>query len=234
MHIVICEDDAIQLTRVHRLTESCLGAGHVLTDFTAAAPLTEQLQRGLQPDIAILDAAPGKTGGIALAQQLNAMCPQCRIIFLAEDGSCAQEVYRADHIWLVLLEDMEKYLPLALEKAASQRSDAAENEPVLLVKRRRSTLRIPVSQVLYMERSAYHARVHTLSETLVSTQRPEMLLSGVPEGLFIWCHQSFWVNMSKVVSRTADAFVLITGATVPISRTHRAEALAAFARRQAR
>lgn len=226
MKIVICEDNEFQLHHAHRLTESCLGAGHSLLDFQVPQDLLDRIKAGLQPDIAILDIDLEGTDGIALARQINALCPNCQIIFLTAYDRFAQEAYRADHTWFVLKKDTETYLPMALEKAAARLR--GRTEPMLLVKMRRAVQRIPVSQVLYIERSAYHARVVTLGGEFVSTQKPDALLQDVPEGTFVWCHQSFWVNVSKIVSRSVNAFTLIDGTVIPISRTRREEALAAF------
>lgn len=228
MKIVICEDNEVQLLHAHRLTETCLGAGHSLLDFHTADALQQQLQAGLQPDIAILDVELGRSDGISLARQINALCPRCQIIFLTAFPRYAQEAYHAEHTWLVLKNDAEQYLPQALKKATARLTGADREEQVLLVKVRHAVQRIPVSQVLYIERVSYHARVVTLSGEVLSTQKPDALLGGVPEGTFVWCHQSFWVNVSKIVSRTAASFILIDGTAIPISRTRRQAALCAF------
>ena len=64
--------------------------------------------------------------------------------------------------------------------------------------------------------------------TVLCRQTPEELLSTLDDSLFIRCHQSFWVNRSKIFSLVGDSFHLIDGSEILISRTYKKEAAQAF------
>ena len=102
-------------------------------------PSSGELQRyitsgGYLPDVAFLGVELWDGDGIEEAVRLNALVPSCRIIFVANSLRFATEVYRADHVWFILREELESRIGPALEKALSQ--PECGRSPGLLVKSR--------------------------------------------------------------------------------------------------
>lgn len=229
IHIFICDDDAVHLRRAHRAVAAAAGDRDVtIHDLDSAAALFARLDEGVHPHVALLDVELESVCGINLAQELNRRCPDCQIIFLTAYARYASDAYFARHTWFVLKKDIDVYLPPALEQAFAAVDNRPCEEPALLVKQRRNLLRLPVSQVLYLERVTYRTKVVTTQETLYCTPTPAALLEGIPAGIFIRCHQSYWVNVKKIFSQVGSDFHLIDGSVVPISRTYRKDAIAAF------
>ena len=118
-------------------------------------------------------------------------------------------------------------LPVALRKALT----ALASDKALTVRRGASVQRIVLDRVLCLERFLHRTVVHMTDGDLETTQDPrELLESGQAEDHFIHCHKSFWVNEQMIASMERDNFRLNGGMLIPISRSRRDAARAAFFR----
>ena len=226
--IFLCDDTAPQLHHLQELvTDYTRDKDSQVFCFDSAKSLLTRLQRQT-PDIAILDIDLDGDNGIDLAVTLNSRCPGCQIIFLTAYSDYIAYAYFAQHTWFILKKDLEKYLPAALDKAFVALEKGFADEPAVWIKKRRTAERLPVSEILYLERIGHQTKVVKLLGTVLCRQTPEELLSTLDDSLFIRCHQSFWVNRSKIFSLVGDSFHLIDGSEILISRTYKKEAAQAF------
>ena len=129
----------------------------------------------------------------------------------------------------MLKTDMEKYLPAAIKKAIAEAGEAVP-EPYLLLQQQRTQRRVPVKNVLYLERVTYRTRVKTLDAELYVRAAPTELIKHLSSDSFIRCHQSFWANAEKISALVGKSFLLADGSRVPISRTYRQSAIEEFRR----
>ena len=228
LNFLICDDIPEHLRHEADYIRSLsLDAEYDLKSFDHPQEVIAQIRKGYLPDVAILDIEMPKIDGITLAEQLNRLCPRCRIIFLTGYTNYTYDAYYADHIWYVLKTDIEKYLPTALKKAISAlQSDSAE--PYLSIRQQRTERRLPLKSVLYLERVTYRTKVKTVDEELYVRAAPAELLQALSPDCFIRCHQSYWVNAEKISTLIGQSFLLIDGTAVPISRTYHQSAVERF------
>ena len=192
-------------------------------------PSTGELLRyinsgGYSPDIAFLGVKLWDGDGIDLAKTLNELVPACRIVFLSDSLRLASEVYRVEHVWFIFRPELPRFLGPALERALS----APEGGRGILIKGRGKTTLVPIDKLLYLERCSRKTLVRTPNCEYVTFERPASLLEGEAADSFIRCHMSYWVNRENISSLERDEFVLTDGTRIPISRSFRAEARAAF------
>lgn len=178
-------------------------------------------------DILLLDIEMGAVNGVELAKRVRRGDPDVQIIFLTGYTDYTYDAYYADHIWYVLKTEIEKYLPAALKKAIAGAS-GAPSEPCLILQQQRTQRRLPLKNVLYLERVTYRTRVKTAAEELYVRAAPMELIHHLPSDSFIRCHQSFWVNAEKISALIGKSFLLVDGSKVPISRTYRQSAIEEF------
>lgn len=220
--IVVCDDNALHLEHAAALIRDA-AAEHrpELRTYTDSVPLLKSIrEEGFAPDIAVLDIRMESLDGIALADEINRLLPECRVIFLTGYAGYAPEVYTTRHIWFVLKDRVDEFLPLALERALSeldQRREAAD----LMVRLERKTLRLPLEDVLYIERQGRKYNV-VCRETVYTGVK---LLTGFAElqktGEFMRSHQGYWVNDRYVQALDHSELVMANGVRIPISRTNR-------------
>lgn len=230
LHIAICDDDALHIAYIKRLTEDILKDQKIeITKYTGANELLFKIDGSdYIPDIALLDIQMPDIDGISLAKELNQIAPDCKIIFISGYLNYAPDAYDADHIYYVMKPQLEERLPLALGKAV-----ASINSPhsFLLVKCGTSTTKIPVGRVLYLERNLHKTNVITSDITYTTSQSPADLLSVISgKSNFIHCHQSYWVNSKAIKSMDSSTFLLYDGTEIPISRAQKANARELFFR----
>lgn len=225
--IAICDDDPLCLAWIQNLIflrgECTLPELRTFSESNALiSAITED---GYLPDIAVLDIVMPGDSGIELAKQLNLACPSCSIIFLSAHLSLATEVYETRHSYFVLKSQAEEKIGSALKKALEEQ---VHREHICIRCNGREQL-LPVSEVLFMERRLKKTLIVQRSgcEYLVSA-KPDELLQQLKGSSFVRCHQSFWINLDHIRSMGPESFLLTTGQEIPISRSRRAEAKAAF------
>lgn len=230
LQIAICDDDRLHLSYTRKLTEKVLGGRSLsILEFGGANELLFKMD-GTEyvPDIALLDIQMPGVDGIELAKQINRSAPECMIIFVSSYIFYAPEVYDTEHIYFVLKSQIEERLPAALEKAVAS---LTEPKSFMLVKFGASVSRIPLEQILYLERALHKTRVVTVNGSYMSTQSPAELLSTVEsKDAFIRCHQSYWVNARNIDTFESDKFIMRDGSPIPISRAQKANAKDSFFR----
>lgn len=229
LQIAVCDDEALCLDRTARILRDTLGETpyHLQTFQSADAVLAAIGDDGYRPDIAVLDIRMADVDGIALAKQINRSVPACRVIFLSSYTGYLMDAYEAEHVYYVLKSDEAARLPVALRKAM----DALATARTLTVRHGGAYQRVELDTVLCLERSLHKTLVHTTDGVLETTQSPQALLeSGHAEADFIRCHQSYWVYEQAITSMERDFFHLSRGMSVPISRSRRNDARAAFFR----
>lgn len=231
LKIAVCDDTPFHLQSTVELVEKTLPEEDVsVWGFSGRAALLSGIRDGLQPNIAILDIELGTDSGIDLATDLNRLLPKCQIIFLTSFPQYASDVYVSKHTWFIMKNQIERYMPAALSKAIACAEGNETPSPTLLAKHHRTLLRIPVSDILFLERITYRTRIVTFKEEFFTGEKPVVLLAKLSESPFIRCHQSYWVNGSNIFSQSGYEFHLIGGKTVPISRTYKASAIEAFSK----
>lgn len=226
--IAVCDDEplhcayAAQMIRTH---PECADAE--IRQFLSPQELLNALAGETFPaEIAVVDIQMEEMNGIALARELNAHAPGCRIIFMSSYLEYAPDVYDAEHVYFVLKEQMKTRLLPALQKAIEGLRSSMPDTIVL--KERSTSYQIPVSEILYLERVLRKTRIVTTGGEYWSTLTPAALLSGVDGSSFCHCHQSFHVNMQHVVSMNPDSFMLTNGQPIFISRTYKKAAKEQF------
>ena len=214
--VAVCDDEAVFLDRTVQILHDAFGEmPHAIQTFqTAGAALSAIGETDYRPDIAVLDIRLADADGIAL-------------IFLSSYTGYLMDAYEAEHVYYVLKPDMAVRLPVALRKALT----ALASDKALTVRRGASVQRIVLDRVLCLERFLHRTVVHMTDGDLETTQDPrELLESGQAEDHFIHCHKSFWVNEQMIASMERDNFRLNGGMLIPISRSRRDAARAAFFR----
>ena len=141
-------------------------------------------------------------------------------------GVYFRSLFRQPH--LVHTEKGYRNLAPALDKCIDTLEKGFYETPAIWVRKRRNRERIPISEILYLEQVGHQTKVVKLHETMVCRQTPKELLSTLEPHTFIHCHQSFWVNTSKIFSLVGNTFHLIDGSVILISRTRKKEATQLF------
>ena len=228
LRIAICDNTKEHCFALAALIEQELRGKRVEVEcFPSSEELLRHIRSGIyKPDIAFLGVELWDGDGIALAEKLNKLIPSCRIVFLSDSLRPASEVYRAEHVWFILRSELPRFIGPALERAMST-TDLGRGRGIMVKGRGRATF-VPLEKLLYLERCSRKTVIRTENAEYVSSEPPASLLEGKAAESFIRCHMSYWVNREKISAIERDEFVLSDGTRIPISRTWRDSARAAF------
>ena len=227
IHIAICDDDSTQLKKTEKLIMEAIAQYSPEIDrFSDGTELLKAMQNSdYVPDLAVLDIYMPKCSGIEVAKRLNELAPECRIIFLTSYLGYATDVYETRHSYFILKAELTDRIEAALAKALAETTENLR----LCFREGRTVKIVPASEVLYLERNLKKTTIALSSGVEHTTPaKAEELLKGVNKGMFVHCHQSYWVNLEKVTSMTADSFILSNGMEIPISRSQKKEVKKAF------
>ena len=224
--IAVCDDERIHGLRTREVILSHGGVRDpVVQLFETPDALLDAIRlRNYCPRVAVLDIRMEGTDGIRLAEQINDLLPQCAVIFLTAFLEYATDVYETRHVYFILKSELEQRIGSALEKAL----DGTGMPPRLHLFSSSSVKNILLRDILYLERVLHKTRVQMRKGTEMVTASPAELLKDAPEGAFIRCHQSYWINYEHISAMEKHEFVLTDGTRIPISRTFQDSAKAEF------
>ena len=225
-NLAICDDEPLHRERLaagvrrHLPEQACS-----LQLFDSPSALLDAIvEHGCTPNIAILDIQMDEMSGIELAKRINAVLPQCAIIFATSYLGFATDVYETEHAYFILKSEFEQRIGAALEKALAKKAPPILHYPAVHGYRN-----VPCSQVLCLERILRRTKLTLLggAEEWTPLTPMELLDSDAIEQ-FIRCHQSYWVNFRQIETMENDCFLLPGSLRVPISRTYRSAAREQF------
>lgn len=227
LRTAICDDDEKYLSDISKsFMEKCSEYSPEIRLFTSSRELLYEVENeGYIPDLLLLDIVLSEGSGIDLAKKINTLCPTCRIIYLTSYLSYVSDVYETRHSYFILKSQFDIRICAAVAKAVSELT----SQKIISFRDHSSTVTFSAYEILYLERSLKKTIVfHSSGKQYSTYTKPDILLKDVGEGLFIQCHQSYYVNMQAVTSMQSDAFLLNNGFRVPISRSRLKEARDAF------
>lgn len=195
MIYIVCEDNIYQQDILKEAIKQYIHPSDTLITLYDGLSLLDYLS-SVEVAIILLDIELGEgKNGIELALEINKISPSTQIIYVTAHGNeYIEEVYKTEHIWLLKKPVNNRKLKRALDKAQMQLT----NKTLLLTQDGKDFV-VDLNTVEYIEIRNHHAYFflsnrgkfkHRISLSVLETL--------LPTKLFVRCHRSFIVNMSKI------------------------------------
>lgn len=220
LKIAIREDSEIFVEIIKKNIETILKVPYELHPFLSGKEFMTSLpEMGCPYDIVFLDISLGEetVSGIELGQIINGENPRTQLIFISQYLEYASDVYSTKYTYFIYKNRLNEYLPAALD--AALKNLQTDKEPFLTVKIKQSHHRIPVNDILFLERNLRETFIYTKSETYTVRDKLNILQQQLPD-FFVCCHRSFLVNLHAVSRLQHTEITLTTGQQIPVSRAH--------------
>ena len=162
------------------------------------------------------DACDTEAVGISSVRQINQMFPRCQVVYVAENYGNVIDVYRTDHLWFVLRDQLISYLPEIVDKY--NRIDKERKSNLIIKTVDGITAVIPFRDIIYLERRDRKTIIVTHNRRYEIKDRISMILDLLPPGRFARCHNSFAVNMDKIKEISSKSLHMRNGIEIIISR----------------
>ena len=221
LRIAVCDDSQIQLADTKAALERFAAnrrANYEVITFSAAEDLLAS-DHLASFDLVFMDIEfEGDPKGIDAVRRLNQLVPDCQVVYLTNYLQYSVDVYRTDHVWFVLKNQLEERLPEMFEKL--EHIAEARRSFIVIATRGHGILKLPSEDIVYLERSARITRVVTGATTYEVAEKLSALVDRLPSSIFAYCHSSYVVNMPAIVELHDTELRLANGATVPVSRRY--------------
>lgn len=215
LRIAFCEDNSADRNKLLTIIEKSIVSCECDSFFSG-----EELLEGFSPgkyDLIFLDIymGDGKLQGVETAAKIREADVEVMLAFTTTSTDHTLESYRLKALKYlekpVTPEEVQETLVLALARQKSK--------PLISLLIEGTYQNIPVDSILFFEQQNHAVMVHTLSETMRTSQtiRLNHIESLLPE-FFLRCHHSFIVNLCYVrkVDQELAIFVMQDGGRVHI------------------
>ncbi len=219
MNIVICDDDYTQLTLIKSCIDYLFKEHNEVYIFQDESALIEFILSN-SVDIVILDIKLKKGNGIEVAKEINKKLPKVSIIFMSGYAEYHEYVYEAEHIYFITKPIKMNILKNAVIKAAKKKQ--FDN---MTIEFRNTFVTIDLSKVLYFESKGRNINIYMdEGETKIlkyfKLSDIENMLTERQKDIFIRCHQSFIVNITKMVKFKSRCIYLNNNESINVSRRY--------------
>ena len=166
-------------------------------------------------DILLLDIEMGTMDGVSLAKKIRQENNSVQIVFITGFADYISEGYEVSALHYLMKPVKQDKLFAVLDRAvaAMQRT-----ERVILLPVGGEMLRLPISQVQYVEAFSHTVAIVTGTDTI----QIKMPISEVEKLLgdgFIRCHRSYLVGLKHIARLSKTEVILDNGKALPLSRS---------------
>lgn len=217
--IAICEDEAPAREGLCALCTELLaerGIPHEITPFSSAEALEATLSAGARFDLLCMDILMDGQSGIDFARQLRKRDEKTSVLFVTSSAEFLRDGYEIRPIHYLFKPVDRAQLAAALE--ADLRLHHSQD--TVTIQAGTGMVVLPLDAILYVE-SRNHMAVAMLDNGEQSFRLRLLDMEQLlPKERFCRCHNSFLVNMSRIVRIDRTGLELNNGQHIPMGRRY--------------
>ena len=234
LQIAICDDETLLLDEIKRITDDCLKQQQVfsiLSVYTDGKSLLYDIQDGRRFDLLLLDIEMPGISGMELAHRIHELLPDALMIFVTAHYKYAVDAYELHIFRYIPKNQLTERLSHALKDAFSLLEIQNTNSYILSNQNRLE--RIPLKEILYIEKDGKNAVFHTKSNDRQTdgvpdqTRRVRKTLTEIFEELdseeFYFIERGYIVNLRHVAGISHTDCILADQTHLPVSQSRLAE-----------
>ena len=212
----VCDDSSADRAYVTALIEAWGCSRDILLqieDYPSAEAFLFAYEGNETVDVLFLDIEMGDMSGVELAKRLRQMGAGLQIVFLTGYMEYIAEGYDVEALHYLIKPVAQEKLGAVLDRAV-ERLKTREN--VLLLSLPDGVVRLPLSEIRYLEVMKNYVTLHAVEEYSVKRSLSE--LTKELDESFYRIHRSYIVNLRFVKRITRTEVTLKDGAALPLSR----------------
>lgn len=230
MKISICEDESLFSSFLKREIDKFFKPKSlsIKTDiFADGNELLAVYQQGDKYDVIFMDIGLKESDGMKIAARIREFDKKAVLIFVTSFDNRAIEGYDVNAFGYIVKSTLKKRLPELLERLWSELT----KERALMVSESGVLNLLFIEDIMAVESSGRKAVVHTYNEIYTVSENISGFSEKLPADLFIECHKSVFVNITKVKRIDANNITLENGKNFPVSRRNRKMVILAVMKR---
>jgi DNA-binding LytR/AlgR family response regulator len=225
IRVVIADDEPLARHLLVRLIGAQPGVtiAGVATDGESARRMINETS----PDLVFLDVEMPKRSGVELLAGWEARASKPYVVFVTAFARYAIEAFDLDAVDYLVKPIEKQRLRRAIERARRAIRAAPVRTRHVLVRRRDELLRVPESDVYWLQAASQYVRVHTETAQYMVAESLNKCHAKLGSDSFLRVHRSAVVNVSKVQRvlkrmNGVHELRLVNGVGVPLSRSRKA------------
>ncbi len=160
-----------------------------------------------------------KKNGIWLGQFVNKKWNHCQIVYLSHHKEYVTDVYRTNHIFFVLKDQFQRWIPYIFEKVLRNLEKTKEKYFFSAIGGKQFSVKI--EDIRYFERSNRVTKVGTVWGTYEIWDKIKDIYDYISKADFLRCHNSYIISFTAIREIAYDKIILDDGKVIPISRSYR-------------
>jgi len=219
VRIAVCDDDAGDrdsiIDSIAHFPSKC-----VVQPYRSADALLNDYRAGTRFDIVFMDIKMEGISGYDAAKQLRTLYEGDSPLIVLTTVTTNYVIVGYKVAWRYVQK------PICMEEILDILKDANEHvlKKYLLIHTGSDTVKVRVSDILYIESVNKYLSVVTKTGTLMTRLTLDEMASRLPQSMFSSPRRSYIVNLSHIVcfsDKTKKAIYLSNGCEITVSRTHR-------------
>lgn len=221
IHIAICDDDEKiidELTQsIYKIMNNQVFISHHSNPFSLTTYVMDEAKGKV--DLIFMDIHLKGQNGVYVAESILADYPTIKVIFMSDKLENVQDIFRINPIYFLRKPLQPDYVRDALYKTIRILDE--EKTTIFNMgtgRGKNKIISVKAKEIYYIESDKRKVWIHMLDESYYVYAK----LDAVEEELksnFIRVHQSYIVNMDKVMGVAKDYVILYNNVTIPISRS---------------
>lgn len=229
LHIAICDDDQTDAGRINQLVKAWAVNQQEeirVACFTSAYLLLDEVSKGVDFDIFLLDILMPEMTGISLGERLQTYLTEPLLIYLTSSEDFYSDAFRLYAFQYLCKPLAQSSLFSALDKARLRCEK--RKRALFVLKTAEGVLQIPLRSIVYAELREHIGHLHLtgggdLPSQYLRTGFDVFTKPLLQEAQFVKTHAAFVANLAFSEKLTPNSLTLTTGAMVPIARAFAAQ-----------
>lgn len=191
---------------------------HLIGSVSSASAAAEFMANN-KVDLIFLDILMPEMSGMQFLQSMSTHRPQ--VILVTSEKQFAADAYEYQVTdFLVKPFSSDRFLKAVMHAFSLHKEEGTTSKSDhLFVKANGYLTRIETKDILFIEAQADYVTIHTATQRLTVHSTMKTMLSSLPQDNFFRVHNSFIVNLEKIL-RIEDNMVVIDKKLIPVSRAH--------------
>lgn len=224
MKIAICDDSQAQLTAFVKIASTDT---NLVKAYLSGDNLYRSILHGERFDLIFLDIDMPGMSGIDTAKAIRTIDGSVVIVFITNYAQYALEAFECEAFHYLIKPISEERIADVISRVENKLSHTSDYH---VLKMRGKSIKIPISDIYYVECVRKHLLYHTGHNTFEIVGTISNAYKTLIPHDFIMIHQGYIVNMDKIVDFDEKYVILDNGEKVEMSIRKRKDALLRYAK----
>lgn len=222
LRIGICDDETIMLEEIQKNLEKTLAEQKIFSltsTFSNSQNLLYEIKDGKYFDLLLLDIEMPEMSGMELAKQIHVLLPETLIIFVTAHYKYAIDSYELNIFRYIPKNQLDERLSHAIKDASAILQ--IQNTDTYIISNQNHFERIPLKDILYIERDNKNAVFHvvTKEEPLRIRRTLAEVYSELNPDEFQYIERGYIVNLQHIAGITNTDCILTNQTKLPIAQS---------------